>query len=96
MVTDNLSSVQDQDDESIGSDTWNPTPVAFEAFLKRDFDHACRNVQMLMQSAARPVSLKELKESCLHSINMIEKVLASKIASKQVREEKGRYSLVRW
>ena len=82
----------DQDDESIGSDEWNPTPESFQKFLTRDFALASNNVRLAL-TGSRPMTLRDLKESCLHSNDVIERVLTSKVASGSVVEEKGRYAL---
>jgi hypothetical protein len=84
---------QDQDDESIGSDDWKPTKEAFKSFLDRDLVQAMNNVRLAMVGS-RPMTLRDIKESCLHSNDVIERVLTSRIASGTVKEEKGRYSLV--
>ncbi len=87
---------QYQDDEdTISSDDWNPTPITFTAFLKRDFVLASNNVKKLMLEAGRPVTVKELKESSLHSVDVIDQVLVSMIASGLVQENKSRYLLVK-
>jgi hypothetical protein len=83
------------DDDTIGTDDWNPTEKTFNHFLKRDFVLCSKNVQQLLLSTRDSQSLRELKECLLHSHDVIERVLASKIASGLVKEEKGRYSLVR-
>jgi hypothetical protein len=83
----------DQDDESIGNDEWHPTPETFEKFLSRDFVLAVNNIRLAMVGS-RPMTLRDLKESCLHSNDVIERVLSAKIANGTVKEEKGRYSLV--
>jgi hypothetical protein len=83
----------DQDDESIGNDEWNPTHEAFEKFLSRDFVLAVTNVRMALVGS-RPMTMRDIKESCLHSNDVIERVLSAKIANGTVKEEKGRYSLV--
>jgi hypothetical protein len=40
-----------------------------------------------------PASLKELKDSTLHSPDVIERVLTSGIADGSILENKGKYSL---
>ena len=84
-----------KDEGDLENDKWRPTPAAFESFLTRDFQLAEVNIQSAMLSTGRPVSVKELKESCLHSIDCIERVLTSKLASGVVVENRGRYELVR-
>lgn len=79
----------DEDDHE--KDTWEPTPAIFEAFLKRDFELAQRNVQMVMSARNAPMTLRDLKDCLLHSNDTIERVLSSQIVSGQVKEEKGRY-----
>ena len=92
-IEKNNSFVNDED--TIGTDTWNPRPEIFNHFLKRDFVLCSKNVQQMLLSTKEPQSLRELKECLLHSHDVIERVLSSKIASGMVREDKGRYSLVR-
>jgi hypothetical protein len=90
----NHNSTSDKDEDT-ENEKWNPTPAAMAAFLKRDYELARQNVRHALLNAGRPISLKEIKDSTLHSIDVIEKVLSSTIASDQVVEAKGRYSLVR-
>jgi hypothetical protein len=86
---------RESDDDDHESDKWNPTPQVFEWFLTRDFELAQNNIQQAMLSRGAPMTTKELKDSTLHSADVIERVLASKIASGLVTEAKGKYSLVR-
>jgi hypothetical protein len=88
----NRSMPDPNDEDSIGSDVWNPTPKAFEAFLARDFALAINNVRMAL-TGSRPMTLRDLKESCLHSNDVIERVLSAKVANGTVKDDKGRYSL---
>lgn len=95
-VSKNTREVANQDDEMEGgSDDWNPTPAIFEGFLKRDFSLCARNMQLALENARSPLSFKELKEQLLHSADVIERVITSKIASGHLFENKGKYSLSR-
>lgn len=86
---------QEKDPDDQEADTWNPSPEAFAAFVKKDSQLAVSNVRHALLSAGRPITLKEIKDSTLHSIDAIERTLTSAIASGTVLETKGRYSLVR-
>ena len=86
---------QQKDPDDQEADTWNPSPEAFAAFVKKDGEFAVRNVRHALLGAGRPITLKEIKDSTLHSIDAIERTLTSAIASGTVLETKGRYSLVR-
>jgi hypothetical protein len=95
-VAPNYREVVNQDDDvEGGSDDWNPTPAIFEGFLKRDFALCARNMQMALENARQPLSFKEMKEQLLHSADVIERVITSKIASGHLFENKGKYSLTR-
>src|SRR5271157_2628207 len=84
----------DKDDGDIEKDdAWKPTKEVYEAFVERDFQLANRNLEMAMTNAGRPLTMRELKESLLHSIDTIERVLTSKMVSGRVVEDHGRYSL---
>lgn len=85
---------READPDDIENEKWNPTPAALEAFFARDMQFAQTNIRTAM-SGKFPMSLRDLKESCLHSIDVIERTLTSKIASGEVSEVKGRYSLVK-
>lgn len=74
-------------------DKWNPTPEAFEAFQARDYELALRNVEMIMRSRNTSVTLKELKDSTLHSAGTVERVVDANLAAGFIVENKGRYSL---
>ncbi len=95
-VAPNYREVVNQDDDvEGGSDDWNPTPAVFEGFLKRDFLLCSRNMQMALENARQPQSFKDLKEQLLHSADVIERVITSRIASGNLFENKGKYSLTR-
>ena len=83
------------DEDTIGSDNWNPTQKTYDHFIKRDFVLCSKNIHQLLLNNREPATLRELKECLLHSHDVIERVLSSKIASGLVREENGHYSLVR-
>lgn len=85
---DDLSDVSPEDEK------WNPTPEAFENFLVLDYALAQSNVELAMQMKDGPISFKELKDSTLHSADVLERVLSSKIASGQVTEVRGKYTLL--
>ena len=74
-------------------DKWNPTPEAFEAFQVRDNELALRNVEMIMRSRNVPVTLKELKDSTLHSASTVESAIATHMAVGFVVENNGRFSI---
>lgn len=83
---------RDVDPDDRESEDWNPTSEVLQAFMVRDFELAQSNVQ---QAMTRPMTVRELKECTLHSQDVIERVLSSKIASGLVSESKGKYTLVR-
>jgi len=85
----------DNEPDDYKNDDWNPSQETFDKFLVRDFALAQRNIQQVLANRGVPMPLREIKECSLHSIEVIERVLASKMASGLVREDKGRYSLVR-
>lgn len=74
-------------------DKWNPTPEAFKAFQVRDEELATINVRSVLGSRSLPISLKEIKDSTLHSAEVIERVLTSGLATGSIVESKGRFSL---
>ena len=84
-----------EDGDSERHDTWNPTNAEMQDFLKRDREFFASNLKDILHMAGRPLLVREIKESCLHSIDCIEQGLVSAIASGAVSENKGRYSLVK-
>jgi len=95
VQTNSYYDPQQKDPDDLEADEWNPTPEAYNAFAKRDFELANSNVRHALLGAGRPLTLKDCKESSLHSVDCIERVLSSLIATGVVAESKGRYSLVR-
>jgi hypothetical protein len=74
-------------------DKWNPTPEAFKAFQVRDEELATSNVRSVLGSRQIPISLKEIKDSTLHSSDVIERVLTAGLAACSILEIKGKYTL---
>lgn len=90
----------EKDAGEIENEIWNPNKAQFEAFLVRDFELAQSNVQMTMLGSKFPMSVKDLKEASMHSIDTIERVVVSKVASGLIREikegnDKGKFELCR-
>jgi hypothetical protein len=85
----------EESDEEVSSENWNPSPETFNNFLKRDFVLAGHNMNQVLRNASEPLLFREIKECLLHSTDVVERVLVSKIASGNVVEEKGHYHLVK-
>jgi hypothetical protein len=73
-------------------DKWNPTPEQFAAYQLRDTSLCNGNLKMLLGSRPNQ-TLKELKDSTLHTAGTIEVQLNDWIKTGYVVEVKGRYSL---
>lgn len=86
---------QQKDPDDQEADTWNPSSEEYAAFAKKDYEFAGKNVRHALLNAGRPITLKEVKESSLHSVDCIERTLSSLIATGVIVESKGRYSLVK-
>jgi hypothetical protein len=82
----------DSQDGTEENEKWNPTPEQFAAFQALDAKLCDHNLRMLL-SVQRPVSLRELKDSTLHSAGTIEKMMNDWTKSGFVLETKGKYSL---
>jgi hypothetical protein len=86
--------IQSADDEdTVGSEDWNPTTQTYEWFVVRDVQLATRNIKKLFDGSGA-LTVRQIKESSLHSVDCIQRVLASLIASGKVVEDNGRYSLI--
>lgn len=83
---------REEGDSEAENEKWLPTPAAFQAFQVRDEALATGNIRLVLNSRS-PVSLKEIKDSTLHSTDVIERVITSGLASGTVVENKGKYSL---
>ncbi len=75
------------------NEKWNPTPEVFEAFLVRDAELCAGNLRMVLASRS-PLSLKELKDSTLHSSHVVERQVDTWLQSGILQESKGKYALV--
>lgn len=73
-------------------DKWNPTPEQFAAYQLRDAGLALGNLRMLLTSRPNQ-TLKDLKDSTLHTSGTIESLLNNWVKTGYVVEVKGRYSL---
>ena len=83
---------QDSNEDDVVNEVWSPTSEAMEAFQTRDAQQAMTNIVMLL-GLSRPLSAKEIKESCLHSTDCIESVLGASLRTGLLLEAEGRYSL---
>lgn len=83
---------QEVEDDDHEHDEWHPTEVAFEQFRVRDLELATQNLYCVLENRGS-YSMRDLKDSMLHSVDTIEKVLATKIAEGKVLETRGRYTL---
>lgn len=83
-----------KEDEDIVNELWAPNLLQFKSFLARDFALAQRNIKLALQTFSYPVSVKDMKDSCLHSLDTVEKTLTFlvSVGTAQVNE-KGLYSL---
>jgi len=73
-------------------DKWHPTPEQFAAFQAHDAGLCIGNLRLLL-SGRFPLSLKELKDSTLHSALTVERQVAAWLQTGYVLENKGKYSL---
>lgn len=83
------SEPQAEDEEDV---KWNPTPEVFEGFLKRDQELCAGNLRMVLSSRS-PLSLKEMKDSTLHSSEAVDRQVQAWLQAGVVQESKGKYSL---
>ena len=90
VSTERPSEPQMEEEEEV---KWNPTPEVFEAFLVRDAELCAGNLRMVLSSRS-PLSLKEMKDSTLHSSDVVERQVTAWLQDGLVTETKGKYSLV--
>lgn len=72
---------------------WNPTPDVFNAFLQRDAELCAGNLRLVLSSRAAPMSIKEMKDSTLHSAEAVDRQVSAWLQEGLVQESKGKYSL---
>ena len=87
---------QTEDEDEQSRDEWTPTPEIFQSFLKRDMELASSNLPLAMSGSNKfPMTLRDIKDCMLHSVDVIERTLTSYRAAGRITvDEKGRYSLV--
>lgn len=73
-------------------DRWHPTPEQFDAYKLRDSVLCNGNLRLVLSSRNGGVTLKELKDSTLHTGQTIEAQLSDWIKMGLVVENKGKYS----
>lgn len=73
-------------------DKWHPTPEQFAAFQANDADLCNGNLRILL-SGRYPLTLKELKDSTLHSAQTVDRQVTAWLQSGYILETKGKYSL---
>jgi hypothetical protein len=78
------SEPQVEDEEDV---KWNPTPEVFEGFLKRDAELCAGNLRLVLSS--RPgLSIKEMKDSTLHSSEAVDRQVMAWLQAGVVTETK--------
>lgn len=86
---------QAEDEDEQSRDEWTPTPEIFAGFLKRDAELASSNLAMAMSGVKFPMTLRDLKDCLLHSVDVIERTIISFVAAGRITtDEKGRFTLV--
>lgn len=73
---------------------WNPTPEQMNEYLSREEELACHNLQEMLRANRGPMSFRDLKDSCLHTVDTLEIALRIELGAGRVVETKGYYSLV--
>lgn len=90
----NARDFQPQEQIELGEeDRWHPTPEQFDAYQARDFELASDNVESVFRSRRAPMTLKEVKDSTLHSPHTVERVVDSFLAAGFLVEAQGRFSI---
>ncbi len=88
-----ITSLQKEDDDIV-NETWSPTKEQFKAFLARDAELAQRNIKLALQTFSYPVTVKDLKDSSLHSLDTLEQTLIYLVSTGTVQaNERDLYSL---
>ena len=73
-------------------DKWNPTPEQFTGYQLRDATLCAGNLRMLLGQRGG-LSLRDLKDSSLHTAQTIEVQVNEWVKTGVLTESKGRYSL---
>jgi hypothetical protein len=82
-----------EEGEAASQDSWDPTEEVFEDFLVRDYQLAGRNIRYLLRTYGES-NFRELKETLLHSVDVVDRVLISQIASGVIiKTDNNRYRL---
>lgn len=72
-------------------DKWHPTPEQFDAYKLRDALLCNGNLRLILSGRAS-LTLKELKDSTLHTAQTVEAQINDWVKTGQVVEVKGKYS----
>ena len=80
------------DDETISREEWNPSSAQMTDYLRKEKTYAVHNITLLLKSRS-PMTIKEMKESSLHSIATLEATLQMMMFDSKVEESQGKYSL---
>lgn len=74
-------------------DKWHPTPQQFAEYQLRDAVHCNGNLRLFLSSRGS-ATLRELKDSTLHTAQTVEAQISDWLKTGQVIETKGRFSFV--
>lgn len=74
---------------------WFPGVEELEEYQARDAELARSNVHVILRASARPLSLREIKDSCLHNPSTVDTVCRLEfLAGRIVQDTNGRLSSV--
>lgn len=82
------------EEETELSPDWMPTAQEMAEYQARDLELARNNLHVILQASPRPLSIREIKDSCLHNGSTVDAAVRLEVSARSIREQTGRYSLV--
>lgn len=70
---------------------WFPTADELIEYQARDLELARANLHVMLRASTRPLSLREIKDSCLHNASTVSKALHVEFMAGRVSEDQGRF-----
>lgn len=81
--------MNDNDDTDLRNE-WHPTTQEFDEYQHQDAVLCAGNLEVILRNSSRPLSLRDLKDVCLHNSTTVERALRASVSEGRIQEIQGK------